>query len=184
MRLFSDNLVRLGLIGQIMKSPTNYTKIKALLIHSSLVSYGSWFARSKRRCWDESESLIEIWVKKTWNNSSLKRSFADLGIQCYIDIYKSSLSDQAMKADIRQDASSMSRYERRIWVWTSTWPLSKRRQTKRINIFKPRSSTSGDTSSIIPISNARQSIVKKALKLSFTLKRKDHSVDNKRGQRS
>ena len=50
MRLFSDNLVRLGLIGQIMKSPTNYTKIKALLIHSSLMSYGSWFARSKRRC--------------------------------------------------------------------------------------------------------------------------------------
>ena len=42
------------------------------------------------------------------------------------------------------------------------------------------SSTSGDTSSMIPISN---SIVKKASKLSFTLKRdkgkeKDHSVDN------
>jgi serine/threonine protein kinase KIN1/2 len=45
------------------------------------------------------------------------------------------------------------------------------------------SSTSGDTSSMIPISNSRRSIVKKASKLSFTLKRdkgkeKDHSVDN------
>jgi hypothetical protein len=45
------------------------------------------------------------------------------------------------------------------------------------------SSTSGDTSSMIPISNSRRSIVKKASKLSFTLKRdkgkeKDHSFDN------
>jgi hypothetical protein len=45
------------------------------------------------------------------------------------------------------------------------------------------SSTSGDTSSMIPISNSRRSIVKRASKLSFTLKRdkgkeKDHSVDN------
>ena len=45
------------------------------------------------------------------------------------------------------------------------------------------SSTSGDTSSMIPVSNSRRSIVKKASKLSFTLKRdkgkeKDHSVDN------
>ena len=45
------------------------------------------------------------------------------------------------------------------------------------------SSTSGDTSSMIPISNSRRSIVRKASKLSFTLKRdkgkeKDHSVDN------
>lgn len=139
MRLFSDNLVRLGLIGQIMKSPTNYTKIKALLIHSSLMSYGSWFARSKRRCWDESESLIEIWVKKTWNNSSLKRSFADLGIQCYIDIYKSSLSDQAIKADIRQDASSMSRYSLYIdltSVETSTNKEDQHLQASFINIWR------------------------------------------------
>lgn len=46
------------------------------------------------------------------------------------------------------------------------------------------SSTSGDTSSMLPISNSRRSIVRKASKLSFTLKRdkgkeKDHSVDNK-----
>ena len=44
------------------------------------------------------------------------------------------------------------------------------------------SSTSGDTSSMIPISNSRRSIVRKASKLSFTLKRdkgkeKDHSID-------
>lgn len=43
---------------------------------------------------------------------------------------------------------------------------------------------SGDTSSMIPISGSRRSIVRKASKLSFTLKRdkgkeKDHSADNK-----
>ena len=42
---------------------------------------------------------------------------------------------------------------------------------------------SGDTSSMIPISNSRRSIVRKASKLSFTLRRdkgkeKDHSFDN------
>jgi hypothetical protein len=55
-------------------------------------------------------------------------------------------------------------------------PPSKRRK-------KSTSSTSGDTSSMIPISNSRRSIVKKASKLSFTMNRdkdkeKDHSVDN------
>ena len=47
------------------------------------------------------------------------------------------------------------------------------------------SSTSGDTSSMIPTTHSRPSIVKKASKLSFTLKRdkgkeKDHYVDNNR----
>ena len=46
-----------------------------------------------------------------------------------------------------------------------------------------QASSTGDTSSMIPVSSSRRSIVRKASKLSFTLKRdkgkeKDHSIDN------